>query len=72
MSSQVNVQRHHHGGNIHNFGGTFIAGAVFHAGNIFIGSQPVDGVQKGGPGLLEKEGLCVLSLGMFIHFVLQQ
>jgi hypothetical protein len=71
MSQRINIQRNHYRGDFHNFGGALVAGGVFNAENIFIGSQPVDGVRNGGPDLLEKEGLCVLSLGMFTHLVLQ-
>ncbi len=58
-------QRNDFSGEINNVGGTFVAGAVFNSGggNIYVGGRPFDSRQNSGHDLLEKGGLCVLSLG---------
>ncbi len=64
MSQLVQVQRNRFGGSLQNYGGTFIAGAVINSGggDIYINSQPADGRPKHELDLLDKEGLCLLSL----------
>jgi hypothetical protein len=61
------VQRNVYHGEINNSGGTLVAGGIFNAENVFFGSRPVDAAQKGELDLLKREGLCVLSLCMYIR-----
>jgi hypothetical protein len=64
MSQLGHFQRNDYLGDINNFDGTSVAGAVVNSGggDIFIGSHPA---RKGESGLLEREGTGVLSLGMY-------
>ncbi len=72
MSQLVHIQRNDFRGEINNFGGTFVTGAVFNSGggNIFIGGRQTQDAWGIGQDILEREGLCVLSLGMSVGLYL--